>query len=406
MDSNTTQHSIPSHVPPELVFNFSFKTQPGVEDDPHKAGAKVFDLPDVFYSPLADEGNGGWIVARIALAREVYQDWEKFSSWQEARASQLLGEDWILTPIAMDPPEHTKYRAIVNPIFSPKRVAELEAPVRKTCVELIEAVKDKGHCEFVSAFGRPYPVTVFLTLMGLPLEKTQTFVDWEEGLLHAKTPEQAYASASATRAYAEEVLNDRRAHPRDDLTSLIANAVVDGKPMAHREAVGMFFLFYLAGLDTVTSALGFIFRTLGTRLDLQRQLRENRDLIPNAIEELLRVYTLVESKRLVTHDLEFHGVKMKKGDWVCIGTPVSGHDTREYPDAGTIDFTRENQRHLAFASGPHRCIGSHLARREIKLAIEEWFDRVPEFRVKPNSPVNATAHIVWQLTNLELEWDV
>jgi cytochrome P450 len=269
---------------------------------------------------------------------------------------------------------------------------------------MVESFRQRGECEFIEAFGRAFPVSIFLRLMGLPLDKTADFVAWEEGLLHAKSAEQAMASVRATRDYLITVMNDRRAHPTDDLSSLLANARVDGRSYTDDEVIGSYFMFFLAGLDTVTSALGFIFRELAQQPHLQQQLRDDPGLIANAIEELLRAYTIVESKRWVTQDTEFHGVTMKKGDWIFLGTPICGRDEHEFPDPHHIDFRRENVRHLAFASGPHRCIGSHLARREIKIALEEWLTRIPPFRIKAGETPQAQATIVWGVTYLPLEW--
>lgn len=404
-NSQDGNHDIPAHVPPELVRHFSFVDNPGADEDPHKAASFIFQGPDIFYSPIVDEGGPAWVVTRYNMVREVYQDAETFSSQQISPAAALLGDEWQLIPVSLDPPEHGKYRTIVNPIFSPTRIAELEGGVRETCIELVEGFKNKGKLEFIEEFGRPYPVTIFLRLMGLPLEKTADFVEWEEGLLHAKSPEQAMDAARKTKDYLVEVMHDRRANPKDDLASLLANGEVDGRPFTDDETIGMYFMFYLAGLDTVTSALGFVFRELAQSPWLQQQLRDEPELIPNAIEELLRAYTIVEGKRTLTKDIDFHGVKMKKGDRIFIGTTTAGRDDREFEDPHNIDFRRQDIRHIAFAAGPHRCIGSHLARREIKIALEEWLTRVPFFRMKEGDKSRAQASIVWGLTYLPLEWD-
>ncbi len=395
---------IPAHVPPDLVRHFSFVNTPGAEEDPHRAAAFLFQGPDIFFSPIVFEGGPAWVVTRLEMIREIYQDPATFSSRNLRPPTQLLGDSWPLIPVGLDPPDHTKYRALINPVFSPTRIASIEADVRRVCVELVEAVRDKGGCEFIEAFGRPFPVTVFLRLMGLPLEETAQFVEWEDGLLHAKSPEQAYKSAFETKAYLIDVMKDRRKNPRDDLASLLANSQVDGRSFSDDEVMGLYFMFYLAGLDTVTSALGFTFREFAQSPWLQQELRDDPELMPNAIEELLRAYTIVESKREVTRDIDFHGVAMKKGDWIFLGTPTAGRDDREFPDPHRIDFRRENVRHIAFAAGPHRCIGSHLARREMKIAMEEWLTRIPPFRIKEGDKPRTQATIVWGVTYLPLVW--
>jgi cytochrome P450 len=410
----STRVSVPKHVPPELVREFSFAAGATATGDPHSAADVIFDGPDIFFSPIAWRGGPGWIVTRLELLREIYQEPLLYSSDSSQFSpdelyttpdSSEIGE-YQLIPVFIDPPEHTKYRVIVNPIFSPARIAQLEPGVRETCVELVEGLRQKKECEFIEAFARPFPVTIFLRLMGLPLEKTDDFVKWEDGLLHAKSMEQAIEARLATGEYLKGVMEDRRKNPRDDLSSLLANAKVDGRPCTDNEVMGLYFMFFLAGLDTVTSALGFIFRELAWQPQLQQQLRDDPSLISNAIEELLRAYTIVESHRWVTRDTEFHGVQFKRGDLVLLGTQTSGRDGHEFPDPQTIDFKRENVRHLAFASGPHRCIGSHLARRELKIAIEEWLTRMPPFKLKPGEKPTAEADgAVWQVTYLPLVWD-
>ncbi len=398
------EKTVPAHVPPHLVRDFSFATTPGATADPHLASAFLFQGPDIFYSPIANDGEPAWVVTRLELIREVYLDVENFSSIVVSKMASIIGDDWVLIPNSMDPPEHGKWRALLNPIFSPARINSLEDGVRQTCVELIEGFKARGSCEFIEDFGRPFPVTVFLRLMGLPLEQTAQFVEWEDGLLHAKSLEQLQRAARETKAYLLDVMKDRRKNPRDDLASFFANGTMDGRPFTENEVVGLYFMFYLAGLDTVTSALGFIYRELALQPWLQEQLRNDVDLIPNAIEEMLRAFTIVESKRYVTRDVEFHGIQMKKGDTVFLGTTIAGRDDREFNDPHRLDFTRENIRHIAFAVGPHRCIGSHLARRELKIALEEWLRRVPPFSIPPGEASTSQATIVWGVTRLPLAW--
>src|SRR5690606_22847696 len=149
-------------------------------------------------------------------------------------------------------------------------------------------------------------------------------------------------------------------------------AQVDGKPLSDDEALGVCFLLYSAGLDTVTNMLGMMFKHLAEHPADQQALRDDPDLIPNAVEELLRAYPIIVSNRLVTREVEFHGVKMKPGDRVALGTMFAGRDEREFANPDAIDFRREKVNHITFAAGPHRCVGSHLARRELRIALEEW----------------------------------
>jgi cytochrome P450 len=186
--------------------------------------------------------------------------------------------------------------------------------------------------------------------------------------------------------------------------SYIVGCQVEGNPVSDERALGIVYLFFVAGLDTVAGTLGFAFRELAERPELQRQLRADPGLIPDAVEEFFRAFGIVVTFRYLTRDHEFHGVRMRKGDMVEIPLAVASRDPAEYENPHLVDFHRENTRNLTFAAGPHRCIGSHLARREMKIALEEWMQRVPEFRIAPGQTAVAHAESVLGVNRLPLVW--
>jgi cytochrome P450 len=270
---------------------------------------------------------------------------------------------------------------------------------------LIEAMAQKKEAELMTAFARPFPISVFLSLMGLPLELAPKFMAWEEGLLHGETVQESADAAFAIKAYLTEVIAERRRSPADDLVTFAVTSTVDGRPLTDEEIMGICFLLYVAGLDTVASTLGFIFRRLAMSPEDQKILRDEPALRTAAIEEYLRVFSTTVSNRLVTRDIDFHGAPLKAGDRVYLCWALSGLDDREFPDPYRFDFRRESVRHTTFAVGPHRCIGSHLARRELKIALDLMLDRIPPFRVKPGERVVTHSTSVFGVDNLPLVWD-
>jgi cytochrome P450 len=398
---------IPAHVPRELVRRWALATAPGVELDPYTANGPLLDGPDVFYTPLmkSPSDSGSWVVTRAELIREVFQDPDTFVSKANSGLSLLVGGGWDLIPLEKDPPDHAKYRALLNPLFAPARINEMEAGIRRMAVGLIDSFVAKGECEFMAAFGRPFPVTIFLQLMGLPLEQTTRFLEWEDVILHAPTFEERAVAARAIKAYLLEMMAERRARPLGDLISFAVTAEVDGRKLTDDEVLGICFLLFVAGLDTVASTLGFVFKFLAQSPDHQRLLRAQPELIADAMEEIIRAHAVVNSPRHAGRDVNFHGAPMKKGDRVVLAMTIASRDEREFDRPNEIDFKREDIRHTSFAAGPHRCLGSHLARREIRIAIEEWLARVPPFRIKTGHVPVTHGTTVFGVDQLVLAWN-
>ena len=398
--------SIPSHVPEHLVRDVTLETLEGGDRDALRALCALHGGPDILWAPQARMNvGGGWIATRHALIRDVLQDGETFSSKATSGFSKLLGETWDLIPLEKDGDEHRKYRALMNPIFSPKRIQAIDDGVRITAERLLDDILAAGECEFVDAFARPFPVIVFLELFGFPTGEMQRFLAWEDGLLHGKTMEARVTAAREIKDYMVDAIAARRADPRDDLISFAATSEIEGRQLSGEEVLGICYLLFVAGLDTVASSLGFHFRHLAEHPTHQQALREDPERIPDAIEELMRANPVVTTVRTVTRDTVFHGVAMRAGDRVVLPTGLAGRDEREFPGPHDIDFGREANRHITFGSGPHRCLGSHLARREIKLAYELWLSKVPPFRVKAGETVVTHTSGVAGVDYLPLVWD-
>jgi len=347
---------------------------------------------------------GSWQVTRAEDIRFVLQNPEIFSSRSSAGFSRLLGEDWDLIPLEKDPPDHGKFRAIMNGVFSPTKINAMEHGVRQRAAELIEAFAPTGACEFVEAFARPFPVSVFMQLMGLPASDASKLNDLEYGLLHSADMQERVAAAKGFYTYLSDFIALRRRVPADDLTSFCIQAQIDGRPTTDEEVMGMCYLLVVAGLDTVAATLSLHFRHLALFPEDQRRLRDDPSLIPSAVEELLRAYSILTTSRLVTKDVEIGGQALKAGDRVVCSLPLACLDPDEFADPMTVDFQRSPNRHVAFSYGPHRCVGSHLARRELIIAIEEVLRRVPPFRVAPGSDAPIHSFGIYCVPRLPLVW--
>jgi cytochrome P450 len=401
---------IPSHVPDHLVQpSGSIMYQAGAAKCPYDRLSEMHGGPRVLYrapssGPFSQPG--AWVLTLAEDIRAVMQQPEIFSSKGLTQFPQLGGEHWDLIPIEVDPPMHGKYRVMLNPVFSPKAIDALEPGIRARAASLVDGVVKDGQCEFVEAFGRPFPVSIFMQIMGLPDADMDELNEWEHGLLHSPTVAQRQAGARGFLKYLRGLVAERRAQPMDDLAGFTVLAELDGRALTDDEVMGVYYLMVVAGLDTVAASLGLHFRHLAQDLELQSRLRADPSLIPDAVEELLRRYSIVTTNRTVTQDVEMAGVAMKKGDKVTCSTILASLDPAEFENPMAVDISRSPNRHVAFSYGPHRCLGSHLARRELTVAMEEWLDRVPEFRMKDGADAPVVPGQLLSVDALPLAWSV
>jgi cytochrome P450 len=399
---------VPDHVPAELVRDFSYWTSPGMaperDGDPQGALAALHDGPPIFYAPNNTyDGYGTWVIVRAEDQRRILQDAETFSSRRKL-FEKALGEDLPTIPLEIDPPEHGGYRSLLNPLLSPKRVMAMEEANRARAIELINALKDRGRCEVMRDFAFPFAVGVFLDFLGLPQSRRDEFLGWADKQFHG-TPEERGEAIRTVIGFMRELVALRRREPADDFMTFVVRATVAGRPMNDREAIGMGALLFVAGLDTVAAAIGFNFRYLAENPEAQARLRADPSGVILAVEELLRAFPTVLMTRIAARDTEFDGIFIKAGDRISCPSMVANRDPAEFPNPNSIDLERENNRHVAFAYGPHRCLGSHLARRELVIAMEEWLARIPPFRVaEGTAPLTYGGH-VFGIEDLTLAWD-
>jgi cytochrome P450 len=359
--------------------------------------------------PVVDMGEemGMVIVGGDAEVRHVLQHPEVFSSGIDAVA---IGQVRPLIPLQIDPPHHRDYRKLLDPIFAPKQVALLEDRTRVLVRDLVAAVVDEGHCNFHTAVAEPLPTTVFLQLLGLPLSRAREFLDLKDGIIRppvtTNAERVAYTRKVGERIYAvlQEAVDERLAERQDDFLSMFLDAEVDGHRLTSDDVLDIGYLFFLAGLDTVTASLDCMLSYLAQNPEQRRQLVEDPSLIQHAIEEMLRWESPVQGVvRVTTEDTEIAGCPVAKGRIVTLMLASANTDERAWTDVDTVDFDREGNRHIAFGGGAHRCLGSHLARMELRVALEEWHAAIPEYHLAEGIQLRYSQGLR-AVDNLELVW--
>jgi cytochrome P450 len=395
---------MPDHVPVECAWNHSFDAFTAEGDDPFIAITRLHDGPGIIWTADANHGRPGWIATRYDLISEVFMDHEHFTAERPGMIADLLGVNLRLNPIEIDPPAHFGYRRILQPLFTPKAVNGLETPVREACEKLIARFADKGGCEFIKDFAAPFPSYVFLDLMGMPHDKLSDFLEWENSLMRGPDIASRVQAARSIYAYLEEFLAQQRKNPCNELMKAIVNGEFEGRPLEHLEAMGMLYVLYVGGLDTVYSTLGWTMRHLATHPELQDRLRGNPDLIPAAVEEFLRAFSIVVTHRMVAKDFVFHGVPMKRGEEINMPLALANLDPKMFPNPHVVDIDRK-PRHIGFGTGAHNCLGVHLAKREIRIVVEEFLKRFRNIRMGKGETYKYHTGRTFGVEYLPIEWD-
>jgi cytochrome P450 len=344
----------------------------------------------------------GVVVTRKAEVDEVFRHPEIFSS--NADAVDLKNRRPMI-PLQIDPPEHKKYRKLLDPIFAPRQMALIEDSVAETVNTLIDGFIDKGEIDFAKEFSVPFPSQVFLTLFGLPFEELPRFLKMKDGVIRPEVVTGTAFNSDVATAYQQEtadsiydyfneILDVREAERKDDILSRFLDAEVEGEKLTREDILDICFLFLIAGLDTVTATLDCMFAYLAAHPDQRDQIIEDPTIIPAAVEELLRWETPVMGVvRVAIEDTEVAGCPVHKGDNVMVMIGSANTDEADVPDADQVRFDREVNRHVAFGGGVHRCLGSHLARQELRVALREWHRRIPEYSVANDHVLQFTGGI-------------
>lgn len=353
---------------------------------------------------------GFWMLQRYD---DVLEGFQKHQVWTTHARSALNPKPGIpLLPQDLNGSDHAKLRRVLNPYFAPAAVKRMEDLAHRRCIELIEELEPKGQCDFVAEFAIRYPTDLFLALLGLPVSDGEFFLPWSETLFASFFGGDKHAAAVAKQNimdYFDRAVNERRANPLDpkeDMISRLVEARIDGKPIPQGDILTICMTLMLAGLDTTRSALGYIYTHLAQHDEDRRLLIDDPSIAPAAVEEFIRMYPLVlQAGREVQEPENFHGIELRPGDIVWLGTGSANRDPRQFPEPDKFVIGRPGvNKHLAFGAGPHRCLGMHLARLELAVVLEEWHQRIPHYRIKPGTTLTERGGQL-TLPTLPLEWE-
>ena len=328
---------------------------------------------------------GAWLPTRHEDVAAIAYDTERFTSrsivmgnFRPPREIAPMGGS---PPISSDPPFHHGARRLLLPPFAPQAIAKLEPGTRAYCEQLLDALEGRDVVDAAADFAQHIPVRVIADLLGFPRQDADVFRGFVHDVLEGVNDpiEVRFPKMQGLFAYLSAQIDDHVAHPRDDLTSFLIDAEMDGEKLDAFHIIGTMALLLLAGIDTTWSAIGAsLWHLAGHPADCERVVAEP-GLLPTAMEELLRAYAPVTMARLVKEDMDWHGYDMKADDWILLSFPAANRDPELFEDAGEIVIDREVNRHSAFGLGIHRCLGSHLARMEVRVALETWLARFPSF---------------------------
>jgi cytochrome P450 len=346
------------------------------------------------------------MLTRLATIRDAFQHPETFSS--TAVIPSAPDPQYKLIPEMIDAPEHTAWRRVLGSIFGPKAVERLDPWVRARAASLVDDLVDAGSCDFVADFAQKFPNSVFLDILGLPQAELPFFVSSVDKIMHGNHADPADAKRSANTMaevseYFKQLVAERRRAPKDDLISTAIGFEIDGARVTDADLLSLLVFLFMAGLDTVAIQLSYSFLHLASDGGDRARVVADPSSIPGFVEDLLRVYSFITPARKVTKDVELGGCPMRAGQMVYLPLPAANRDPREFPSPDKVDADRPHNRHIAFGAGPHRCLGSHLARRELRIAVEEWHRRIPSYAIDNDAHLTESGQQIG-LVGLPLHW--
>ena len=380
---------IPAHVPEELVKSSGLMMSPEFLSAPHEFMAAMHEkFPPIFYDVTPFRNS--WYLTKHEDCLFVLRHAEIFRNLEAIQFGRDPDDYFFFIPQEVDPPHHRKYRNIVDPLFCPAGILKLQGLIRQRAGDIIDGFVADGACNFNTAFGRPLPVSVFLDVMGLPQAMFDTFVTWADIMIHSQNPAEVEEAFGKAVVYLKGAIAEKTANPDNGVVSLIANAEIDGRKLTDKEVFGFVCFLWIGGLDTVYATLNNIWLWLARNPDRVEEIISRPDDIDAVVEELLRRFSVTFSTRVVMKDVEMRGVLIRKGDRVFTCLPAANFDPDVFPNPLDVDFDRPRKTILAFTVGVHSCMGGHLARMELKVALQEWLKRIPKFSVKPAAQIAYT----------------
>ncbi|MEO5641121.1 MAG: cytochrome P450 [Sphingomicrobium sp.] len=395
----------PAHVPPELVVDFDvYLPLESASADYHEPYIRLQEqgVPPIFWSPR----NGGqWVVTRRDLLNRIFADYDHFSSEQQLAPADEMQVRFRQFPVQLNPPEHGLYRSLFSRAFTLPAVKLREDEVRLLARSLAEDLVPKGRCDFVAEFAQHLPMKVFMGMVDLPESDRIALIELAGTIVGPQSGDKQGAYM-AIAEYIGRIIDDRTKNPGSDLISKVATSTIEGRPIERREAVSVCSLLLIGGLDTVASISGHIMHFLAQNPAHRQRLVEEPAIIPAATEEFIRRFAMTNPGRMIVKDMVYEGVTMKKGEMIALATPFGAVDPSAYDRADEVEFDRKSPTMTTFGNGPHRCPGNMLARAEIRVMLEEWMPRIPNFRLDPDAAPVIRTGVNGSFASLPLVWDV
>ncbi len=400
------QPTPPDHVPAHLMVDFDFFKIPNDVSDPVQIWHQLVrdGAPPIFYTP---HNGGHWVFLKYDDIVEGYRNHEKFSTYQTPIPP--IEPFPVVMPQGVDPPEHTVFRMLLAPMFTPLAVRRMTDGLQARAARMIDTFADRGECDFIADYAAKFPTSTFLELFGLPEERLPEFLALSEVFFRSTDPDARAQNLNDIYAVLEELFREKERNPGADIASTIVNAR-DAEGNQHKwiDILNCGFLLFVAGLDTVTNTMTYVWRYLATTPQARAEFRSKLDdpqAFLLALEELMRINAVSNIYRRVTHDFEYKGIQFRRNDRVILSNTVANRDPSVFRNPQDIDLDRKINNHVTFGVGPHRCIGSHLAKREIMISMQEWLRRIPDFELAQDQDEGSVfGGSVMGFTSLKLRW--
>lgn len=394
-----------SDVPENLLSDFDLVADPEMMRNPQQrmTDALVNDGRDIFYTP---HNGGHWIVTNYEMGHEILSNPELYGSFPIGVPANYEQRPRLI-PLESDPQSHPRYRRLLLPVFAPNIISKMEDKIRQRTISVLEEALQSPEIDFLWDIAKPIPTGVFLEMLGLPQHMQPQFFEWENGFYRAETVEARVDYGQKIAHYLSQAAEDHVTNPRDDVMSMLLEVEVEGERLSRDEVDAICYLLFLAGVDTVAAMLTFIANYLAQNRDLYQKIRADKEFLETATDELLRMHAFINLNRICEADTEFHGVHFKQGDNIVVPSFVTDRDAATFPDPHNFNPERskvERNMHHAFGDGPHKCIGMHLAKLEVKIVLEEFAKRVEAFSITDESKISAHGGTTMGMDNLPITW--
>lgn len=400
--STQAETSVPAHVPANLIIDFDPYTDTEMKHDLHnRLAALQRQFPPVFFTP---RNQGHWVVTRYELMAKVLRDTEHFSAVQVQ--VPLTKDPWTLIPLNLDPPRHTVYRLVLMKYFSATALQRWDSEIRTQAAEMVRELAPVGHCDFAEGIALKFPVSIFMKLVGWPFERMDEFRSLAVSFFTSLTdPAKSVQRFAAIREQVHDLLAHRMANRGDDLFSKLMDERIESRTLTMEELESIGCLLFLAGLDSVASTATYVFLFLARNPQWQDTLRADPAMVEPFIEEAMRQFGIVNIVRVTRREVQIGDAILRPGEPVMCLLPMAGLDPAKNPDPEKFLLERPGRQHLIFGGGVHTCLGNGLARRELRILVQEWLAAIHGFELQPGFRPQYRLGQQTSLEHLLLQWN-